>query len=132
MKIRIDGSVLSKRLGVYRATITGRRIGTSRRGQNPVMSIEFTLNSQGPNPESRTVGKCVYDNITFTEDSIWKANTLYSAVTGRDIPEGDYTPDELFALLWNVCQGKEVIITVADETYEGITRPRVTSIQRTA
>ena len=135
MKIHIDGQTLSKRLpagnaGLYKATITGRKIATAKSSGNPKMQIELTLNSEGPNTDVKTIGKCVYDNITFTEDSIWRANLLYSAVTGgQDIPRADYTADEFFNLLWSVCQNRQLIIEVTDEVYEGVARPRVTRYQ---
>ncbi|MBT9167913.1 MAG: hypothetical protein DDT19_01257 [Syntrophomonadaceae bacterium] len=131
MKIHIDGQSLSKRLapgsgGIYRAVFSGRRIGVSKTSGNPTMNLELTIQTQGPNPDVKTVGKAIYDVITFTEDSLWRANLLYNVVTGKDIPEADYTADELFALLWNTIANKVVTIEVQDDTYEGVTRPKVT------
>lgn len=134
MKMHIDSSTFSKRLpagnaGTYRATITGRKVATAKSSGNPKMQLELTLNSEGPNKEVKTVGKCVYDNITFTEDSMWKANLLFSVLTGKDIPVADYTPDELFNLIWNAAQNKSLIVEIADEVYDGVARPRVTRYQ---
>lgn len=135
MKIHIDGQTLSKRLpagngGIYRATITGRKIATSKSSGNPKMQLEFTLNSEGPNPAVKTIGKAVYDNLTFTEDSLWRANLLFNVVSGgQDIPAADYTPDEFFNMLWNACQNKQLVIEITDEVYEGTARPKVSRYQ---
>lgn len=132
MKIHISGDNLSKGLpvgngGLYRATITGRKVSTASTG-NPRMSLEFTIQSQGPNPNVNTIGKTVYGNYIFTEDSLWIANILYSVVTGSNIPEADYTPDEFFNLLWNVAQNKSVMIEVTDKEYQGVTRSNITKV----
>jgi hypothetical protein len=132
MKIFISPETLTKNLtpgngGIYRATITNQKVATSGAG-NPTLRLEFTLQSQGPNPESKTIGKSVWDSYAFTEDALWKINATYKAITGTDIPQAEYTPDELFLLLWNVTRGQTVLVTIEDELYNKEMRPRIKSI----
>jgi len=133
MKMRISSDSLGRTFpgGLYKATFTGRKVSTSSQG-NPQMRLELTINSSSPAEGVETVGRKVFDNITFTEESLWKANLVFNVVTGSDIPEEEYSADELFDLIWNNVQNKQVTLELEEEQYEGRKRMRISKYHQIA
>jgi len=114
--------------GVYRAIYKKHTLSMSQQN-NPVMWTTFTVLSQGPSSEVNTVGRVVTSNLTFTEDSMWRANQLYRAVTGRDLEPGEYNAEELAEMIANAARTKEVVIVVDVDEYQGTKRNRITEIR---
>lgn len=114
--------------GVYKAQATDHKVGTSQAG-NPKMSIGFTLTSEGPDPAIKTIGRKIFANVTFTEESIWFGNQIHVAATGKDLPDKDFTPDEFFTYLWSKVDKKNFILTISEgKGLDGTTRMNIDSI----
>ena len=134
MKIRTSPALLGRTFpgGIYKAVISGRKVTTSKEAGNPLMQIEFTITSPGPDPKVETIGRKLWDNLTFTEQSIWKSNFLHVAVTGQDIPDKEFSSDEFFAYMWNVVQNKPVLLEVVEGSYNGQARMEISKVSRLA
>jgi hypothetical protein len=96
------------------------------------MSLELTITSNAPDGSADTVGRKLFDNITFTEESLWKANLVFNMVTGQDLPENEYSPDELFDLIWNTVQNKGVMLELAVDTYQDQKRMKISKYHPSA
>jgi hypothetical protein len=95
---------------VYKAVYKQHKKKESEAG-NPTLWVTFSILSQGPG-EMNTVGKSVTDNITFSEDSMWRANDLYKAATGSDMVIG-------------AIRDVELALTVTIDTYKGQNRNKI-------
>lgn len=78
---------------------------TSNSGKD-MLAVEWTLEGKDPNGQN-VAGRKVFDNVTFEESMVWKWNNLYKAGTGEEIPEADFTFEEMFGLVANAIQGKK-------------------------
>ena len=114
---------------VYKASVTGYKVKTSQEG-NLYILWEFTLLSQGPTAEVNTVGRKVFDQTTFTEDSLWRLHQLMEATTGKGLKEGDYEVDELVAYATSHILNKDVVINVVTDVYQGQNRTRVREFRK--
>jgi hypothetical protein len=111
--------------GAYKARISGYKYKTSNQG-NPMMQLELTLLSQGPNAEVKTINRKVVDMIPITEETIWRANMVFKACTGTDLVAGtEYTVEDLINYIAGNIMNKEVVINVDVEQYQGQMRNRV-------
>jgi hypothetical protein len=110
--------------GVYKASVTGYKIKTSAETGNPYVQWEFTLLSQGPTAEIKTVGRKVFDNTTFTEESLWKLASLLEAV-GEKLEPGEFELEDLVNFTTSRVLNKELVLRVEVETYQGQVRTRV-------
>jgi len=69
----------------------------------------------------------VSDSLTITEESLWKLNATYKALTGEDLPEGEMDEEELADILEEALkEAGPVSIVVKHELFEGERRARVT------
>jgi hypothetical protein len=111
--------------GAYKARISGYKYKTSNQG-NPMMQLELTLLSQGPNAEVKTINRKVVDMIPITEETIWRANMVFKACTGADLVAGtEYSVEEFINYLAGNVVNKEVVINLDVEQYQGQIRNRV-------
>jgi len=96
--------------GIYRAAVTGYKCGTSAAG-NPKISVEMTIQSDGPNGE-KTVGRKVFDNLTLTENALGIVDSKFKALTGDNLPVGDFEIDEFMNMITSRINGREAVIEV--------------------
>lgn len=110
--------------GIYSALLESVKTSVTTNG-NPFISITFVLQSQGPG-EEKTIGRKVFDNVVVTPQTLWKVNQLYFSFTKQDLPEGDYSVEELVSLVTSALHpNQNCNIKVAQELYEGVTRNKV-------
>ncbi len=103
----------------YGAEITKMKPGLSK-AKNPKIEVELTIITKGPNGDKeKTIGRKVFDNLTLTENALWKVGAAFKAVTGKDLPEGDYTCDELTNLITSAMTGKSVCVSLSLDQNEG-------------
>lgn len=101
--------------GIYEARINSE-LTTSANGK-PMAKVTYTLS--GTNPSGKSVaGRKVIENIVFSNETLWKVNQPYKAIMGEDIPEGDFTVDELYGLFKETTENKRVSIEVIIEPYQ--------------
>lgn len=81
-----------------------------------MLSIEFTLLGKDSTGKS-VVGRKVFDNVTFEESMIWKWNSLYNMATGEDIPDSDFTFDEMVGLVGEAINNKVFNLELTTEVY---------------
>lgn len=115
--------------GVYQANVTGTNVKQTQKG-DPMISVEYTITSQGADPEEKTIGRKVFDNLIINEQSLWKIAIVVKALTGQDLPTGQMSVDEFINLITSAIQGKSCLIRVDTETYEGVVRNRVREVKR--
>lgn len=114
MKINIPkdvGKPQSVPPGIYRVRVTGSKIRTSQSG-NLCVGPELTIQNQGPDESVKTVGRKVFDNWTLAESSIGIVNTAYKALTGHDLPAGEFELDELANRITSDVLNREAIVEV--------------------
>lgn len=124
MKLLITEDMLELKpipAGVYQAQLSSWEVRTSKEG-NPYLNCTFTILSN--HPDVPTAGRKVRDNFTFSADSVWKLGQALKAA-GRPLNAGEYTVDELVAMLTSALQNTPVLISIDVETYEGQVRNRI-------
>lgn len=115
--------------GVYRATFTGHKYRTTST-EKPALQLELTLKTQGPNPDVKTVGRKIFDLITLSEDTMWRLNMPFKAVTGVDLPAGtEFSVEELIAFVTGSLMGQDVVINTDLREYQGTMRDNIKSYQ---
>lgn len=111
--------------GIYEALLRSELV-ESKTGK-PMVKVTYTL--AGTSPSGRSVaGRKVFDNIVLQIETLWKLNQPYKAVVGDDLPEGDFTIDELYGLFKEATENKRVSIDVITEPYEDRETNRVKTI----
>jgi hypothetical protein len=118
---------------VYQGTISKVELRTSKKG-DPMISYEYTILSQGPDPEEKTIGRKVFDQSVLTDDVLWRHNIIVKAATGQEIPqllepEKEYSIDELFGAISNWVLNKNVILVIGKESYEGKENNKVKEVR---
>jgi hypothetical protein len=109
MAIKIDHVAMGIKTlepGTYRVTITRADKQQSKSG-NPMVVFEYTDQEGG--------GK-IPDFVPIIEEAAWRFNSIYKACTGEDIPEGDYSEEELQNMLIEACLNQELVILVEEDT----------------
>lgn len=109
--------------GIYKAIVSGMGLKTSSTGK-PMIAITYTLIG------GDHAGRKINDNIVLDENVLWRANILYSACTGKNIPAGQYSVDELFQLIQSGVLNKEVLVRLVIELYEGQERNRIKEVRK--
>jgi hypothetical protein len=109
--------------GTYRSTITKVSAQASAEKKTPMLKIEHTLRTQGPDSEVNTVGKKVIDFILLTPEAIWKANLYVNACTGKDIETGDWTVEELEAFISNSILNKDCTLDLSIDSFTDPKQP---------
>lgn len=96
---------------IYKVRCTGVKSRNSQAG-NLVIVPELTIQTQGPDESVKTIGRKLFGNWTMTEDSLPVVNTAYKALTGRDLPVGDFELEELVLRISNDILNKECLVQV--------------------
>lgn len=96
---------------IYRVVCTGHKQRNSAAG-NLVIAPELTIQNQGPDETIKTIGRKLFGNWTLTEESLPIVNTGYKALTGEDIPAGDFELEELAILIGNNILNKTCLVQV--------------------
>lgn len=100
--------------GVYKALVSKTEVVTTEakpgKASKPMIKVEYTLQSQGPNPQEKTIGRKVFDNLVISEETLWRVDIAVRAATGAGIPKGDYEIDELVMKLTSLIENKEVML----------------------
>jgi len=91
--------------GKYLAEITHAEVGTSQKG-NVKIAITWTVIG------GEYDGRKVYDNMTFTPDSLWRAKKTLQALGWPKDFSGDVEPEELI--------GQQAQIAVALDAQHGV------------
>ena len=99
--------------GVYKSTMQCT-VKTAASG-NLMVSVEHTVTTQGPDLTEKTIGRKVFDNLVLTEESLWRVNSTFKAVTGEDLPEGEFEIDELAGIISSRLSNQEATIQVKNE-----------------
>jgi hypothetical protein len=96
---------------IYRALVSGATVKTSQNG-NPMISVELTIQSQGPDESVKTIGRKVFDNWTLIESCLGMINSKFKALTGQDFEQRQYSIDEFANMITSRIQNKECLIQV--------------------
>lgn len=114
MLIKVPTNVGSGNLvpaGVFKVMFSGYKTRTSEAG-NFCIAPEYTIQTQQAPDGSKVLGRKLFDNWTVTESSIGIWNTAFKALTGQDLPAGDFEIDEFCNRVTSMCQGKEMLVQV--------------------
>ena len=99
--------------GIYRFTIsTTPKVDKSASSDNLLIKPEFTcMTPVGPDG-SKTQGRKVWDNWTVAPQCLPIWNNAFKALTGADIPAGDFEIDEFVNMITSQVTGKECILEI--------------------
>lgn len=100
--------------GIYEARFNSE-LTTSSTGKSMVKAT-YTLSGQMPSGKN-ALGRKVVDNIVLQQEVLWKLNQPYHAATGEDLPEGDFTVDELYNLFKDATENKRLNVEVSTEPF---------------
>lgn len=108
--------------GVYLANISKMEWEISKSGK-PMSNTEFTVISDGPDPNEKTKGKKLFEYIVIHPDTLWRVSEFLKNVCGKDIVDlfgvGEkVTENEIFMRMKNECLNKEVKLSVGIEMYK--------------
>lgn len=117
--------------GFYKALINEAKFKMSSTGK-PMIVVEYTLQSQSNETKMKTIGRKIFENLVITMDSLWRANNVVNAATGRDIPEKTYTQEELVQTIIAAVKGKAVLVKVETRTYEGALQNEIKEVKKSA
>lgn len=96
---------------IYKAAVTGYKVGTSKAG-NPKIDVELTIQTQGPDESVKTIGRKVFDTFTISEAALPVVNTKYKALTGMDLPAGQFEVDEFINMITSNILNKTSLVQV--------------------
>jgi hypothetical protein len=101
--------------GIYRFRATGTKVAKSQNSDNMLINVEFTCQSPTDSEGGKVMGRKLFETWTVAEQclSIW--NNGYKALTGHDIPMGDYEIDEFLNRITSDITNKECIIELGIE-----------------
>ena len=116
-------------VATYEASMTSAVPATAQGTGNPMLKVVFTLHSEGPNPEIKTIGRTVKDNLTITPESLWRINMLFLACTGKDLPEANYSLEDFQNLVTGNCMNKQILVDTASEVYQGRPQSKITAFK---
>lgn len=102
--------------GIYEARFNSEMV-TSSTGK-PMVKATYSLFGVAPSGANVT-GRKVFDNIVIQQETLWKLNQPYAAVKGEDLPEGDFTVDELYQIFKDVTENAKLTVDVGTESYTG-------------
>lgn len=121
--------------GAYGATITNVEFKKTKDGTKDMALVELTLTTQGPDPTEKTIGRKVFENPVITEETLFRINNLLKAATGQELNQiftvgQPVTAEEIFMRVHNEILGRNVVVIVTQETYEGVTRNKVKEVKQ--
>jgi len=122
--IKVDQSTRAGAIvepGFYKFKVSGWKIADSK-SSDAKNAFMTSIVTEGDNEEM--LGQKVVDNFPLQENSVWRADVFYQACMGEPIPDGDYSEEDLFAILQDTIGtdfGAEAII----DTYQGTKRNRL-------
>ena len=112
--------------GIYKVLVTGVKVDQSKSGSgNMLIKPELTIQTQNDADGKKVLGRKVFDNWTVAEQSIGIWATSYKALTGEDLPSGQFELDEFINMITSKIQGKECLIMIEVETKEDVSRNRI-------
>jgi hypothetical protein len=94
--------------------VTSRASGAG----NQVLNLQWTISGTEP-----PAGQKVFDTITLVPDAYWKLQLLFAAI-GYTPGEQGFQTEEL--------HGQTAVITVVEDTYQGVTRAKVSAYKKAA
>ena len=112
--------------GIYKVTVTGFKAETSKSGSgNMLIKPELTIQTQNDADGKKVMGRKLFDNWTVAEQSIgiWANN--YKALTGEDLPTGQFELDEFVNRVTSKISGRECLVQIEVETKDDISRNRI-------
>lgn len=102
--------------GIYEARFNTEMV-TSSTGK-PMVKATYTLFGSSPSG-ANVAGRKVFDNIVIQQETLWKLNQPYASVMGEDLPEGDFTVDELYNIFKDATENAKLNVEVGTESYTG-------------
>jgi hypothetical protein len=127
--------------GMADATISDLFLGTSAAGQ-PKLTVKYLISSQmntkgqtyiddegdeQPFPKDfNTVGEVVLETFSLQPQALFNLNSLWKGVTGNNLPQGDYSPDEFISLLKEELKGRDFKLSLEHgRTNRGVIQTQV-------
>ena len=104
--------------GTYHCKVTSMKPAMSS-NNNPMIEVELTIQSQGPDPEVKTQGRKLFDRPVIMEKSLWRHNKMTEACSGQSLPEGAATVESLTQFTIEACLNKDVNITCVSRDHQG-------------
>ena len=111
--------------GIYKAAVTGYKVEKSKSSENMIIKPELTIQTQNDADGKKVMGRKLFDNWTVAEQSIgiWANN--YKALTGEDLPTGQFELDEFVNRVTSKISGRECLVQIEVETKDDISRNRI-------
>jgi len=98
--------------GIYKVVVTAVKVDKSKSSDNMLIKPEFTIQTQTDANGGKVLGRKVFDNWTIAEKCLGIWNNGYKALTGHDLPSGDFEMDEFINRVTSDIQGKECLIQI--------------------
>lgn len=111
--------------GIYKAAVTNVKVDKSKSSENMLIKPELTIQSQSDADGKKVMGRKVFDNWTVAETSIGIWASHYKALTGEDLPSGQFEIDEFINMITSKISNKECIIQIEVETKDDVSRNRI-------
>ena len=110
---------------IYKCAIQDMFLGTSKEG-NPKLTLKWVLQSEYSGKHKKdyisTIGENVLETFSLLPQAMWNLNDLYKTVTGEQLPQGDYGPEEFVALLKEQLLGVEMQLRLVTDNASGTDR----------
>lgn len=121
--------------GLANATLQKIYLGTSQNNQ-PKATVKFVITEEMDGVEDgepSTIGETVLESFSLQPQALFKLNDMYKAVTGNNIPHGDFSPQEFEAMLTNDLAGTEWTLMLEQQipTQGKSKDPRTVVVKRT-
>lgn len=124
MKVRVPenlgGELKVLPEGTCKAVLDALFLGTSSTG-NPKATARYIVTSElyeDPS-EGTSVGENVLETFSLQPQALFNINGLYKAVTGKNIPQGDYELDEFLNIIEEAVKGQEFNLVLETEIRPG-------------
>jgi hypothetical protein len=102
--------------GIYKVLVTGIKVDKSKSSENMLIKPELTIQTQSDANGQKVMGRKLFDNWTVAESSIGIWANHYRALTGNDLPVGEFEIDEFINRITSDIQGKEALVQVEVQT----------------
>jgi hypothetical protein len=117
----------------YEAVVGDVFVGQSQT-KNPKATIRWILNSEpiGAIADPPTTGETLLDTYPLQENSIWRFNNTYRALTGENLPQGDYDETTFLNLVKSAIVGlnAKLIVDVEPRQDTGEERNKVSKVSK--
>lgn len=101
---------------IYTATFKEAFVGTSQAKQ-PKMTVRWIITSEPQDElaDPPTTGETLLDSYSLQENSMWRFNKTFRALTGNNLPQQDFDENSFQAFVNETLVGTEAVLDVGVE-----------------